>query len=307
MNSDVIDTETSKKRPDTPEVSVVIPTYDRPAALARCLAALEQQHYPRNRLEVIVVDDGSPTPAAEIAEQLPDDFPLVFLRQENSGPAAARNAGAAQARGTLLVFTDDDCAPNPDWLSLLVKSAGSHPGTAIGGKTVNALARNPFSAASQQLVDYLYQAFNRAESKTGWMFTSNNLALPAAKFRAIGGFDASFPRAAAEDRELCDRWQLEGNEMHYEPSALTEHFHRLSLASYVRQHFNYGRGAYEVQRLRRSHGIPSRLEPLRFYVDLLRFPFGRQPFHRAVVVAALLGVAQVANAVGYFWQRRESR
>lgn len=303
----MIDTGTSRERADTPEVSVVIPTYDRPAALARCLAALEQQHYPRDRLEVIVVDDGSPTPAAIIAEQLSDDFPLVFLRQGNAGPAAARNAGASQARGTLLVFTDDDCAPNPEWLSRLVKSAGSHPGAVIGGKTVNALARNPFSTASQQLVDYLYQVFNCAESKAGWMFTSNNLALPAAKFRAIGGFAADFPRAAAEDRELCDRWQFEGNEMVYEPSALIEHFHHLSLASYVRQHFNYGRGAYEVQRLRRLRGIASRLEPLRFYVDLVRFPFGRQPFHRAVVVTALLGVAQVANAMGYFWQRRESR
>ena len=306
MKPDMTDSRTSPEPANPLDVSVVIPTYNRPATLARCLLALEQQDYHRDHFEVIVVDDGSPTPAARLAEQLPKDFPVTFLRQENSGPAIARNVGALRARGRLLVFTDDDCAPTPDWLSCLVKCAASHPSAAIGGKTINALIGNPFSSASQQLVDYLYVVFNRPGSKAGWMFTSNNLALPTAMFRAIGGFASDFPHAAAEDRELCDRWQFEGNDMVYEPNALIYHSHHLSLASYVRQHFNYGRGAYRVQCLRRTRGIASRLEPLRFYVDLVRSPFGQQRIHRAALATILLGVAQIANAAGYFWQKRES-
>ena len=91
--------------------------------------------------------------------------------------------------------------------------------------------------------------------------------------------------------------------MVYEPAAVIEHHHDLDLSSFVRQHFNYGRGAYHFRRLRRARGRASRLEPLRFYRDLVLFPFGRQPVARALLISVLLCLAQFANAAGFFWQR----
>lgn len=289
------------------DVSVVIPTYNRSQALRRCLKAFEEQDFERNHFEIIVVDDGSPTPCAQAVEDFQRTLPLTLLRQDNAGPATARNTGVTQARGKLLVFTDDDCVPRPDWLSQLAKSAESNPGAAIGGRTVNGLRDNAFSAASQRLVDYLYDYYSGPSAGGEQMFTSNNLALPADRFRAMGGFPTEFSRAAAEDRELCDRWRHLGHGMNYEPAAAIEHYHHLNLTSFLRQHFNYGRGAYHFQQLRKARGRRHRLEPLRFYRDLVLYPFGREKTPQAVLTCGLLCLAQVANALGFFWQMRKGR
>ena len=96
-------------------VSVVVPTFNRPAALASCLDALARQDYPADRYEMIVVDDGSaPTEAAAIAETA-TRHRVRLVRQENRGPAAARNAGVREAHGAYIAFTDDDCMPAPGW------------------------------------------------------------------------------------------------------------------------------------------------------------------------------------------------
>ena len=77
---------------DLPTFSVVIPTYNRPQQLKRCLAALAALDYPHDRFEVIVVDDASPTPLNRLVEAVQDRIRARFVRQErNAGPAAARN------------------------------------------------------------------------------------------------------------------------------------------------------------------------------------------------------------------------
>ncbi len=291
-----------------PIVTVVIPTFDRPAALERCLEALCQQTLPGERFEVIVVDDGSTPPANEVTQRFESRLSLTTLRQRNRGPAVARNAGAEHARGRFVAFTDDDCAPDTAWLEVLLEAAQAHPGTAFGGHTRNALERNLFSTASQTLVDFLYGYFNRTADDTRSsvrepLFTSNNLLLPVDRFHQVGGFPENFPDAAAEDRELCARWQHAGFEMRLTSEARIDHHHELHLASFVRQHFAYGRGAFRFQRMRRLRGDPHHLEPLRFYRDLVIYPLGRMPLGRSLVVTALLCVAQVANAAGFFWQR----
>src|SRR3990172_7747823 len=82
------------------------------------------------------------------------------VRQRNAGPASARNTGAAQARGEFLAFTDDDCRPAPDWLRGLALRLTQSPDCVIGGRTTNALPDNPYSSASQLLIDYLYSYYN---------------------------------------------------------------------------------------------------------------------------------------------------
>src|SRR5262245_25867711 len=91
-----------------PDLSIVVPTYNRRAGIERFLRALEEQTFPATRFEVVVVDDGSTdgTDAALAAMQTP--YRLRVLHQENAGPAAARNAGLREAQGRLIVFLDDD-------------------------------------------------------------------------------------------------------------------------------------------------------------------------------------------------------
>jgi len=163
-------------------------------------------------MEVVVVDDGSPAPLAEIVDPFQKQLNVKLVVQRQAGPAAARNAGAAHAHGQFLAFTDDDCAPESGWLNHLAKGLRQNPAAAVGGRTLNALDDNVYSAASQWLIDYMYDYYNAAQPAPKF-FTSNNLALPAAAFRELGGFDTSFPLAAGEDRELCDRWRFRGGEL----------------------------------------------------------------------------------------------
>lgn len=287
--------------------SIIVPTYNRPDRLRQCLEALAHLAYARDRFEVIVVDDGSTMPLEPLIEAVRPRLDVTLLRQANAGPASARNAGAARSRGTFLAFTDDDCMPQPGWLTAFARRLAEHPDHMVGGRTVNALTGNPFAAASQRLIDYLYTYYDAAAGRAAF-FTSNNMALPKARFESLGGFDTTFPRAAGEDRALCDRWLHAGYEMTYAPEAEVLHAHNLNGRTFWRQHFNYGRAAYTFHQQRMQRG-QRRLtpEPLRFYTDLLRYPFEVNDASGAWREALLLGVSQVANAMGFAWEKTHAR
>jgi glycosyltransferase involved in cell wall biosynthesis len=285
-----------------PFFSIIIPTYGRPRKLATCLQSLTRLDYPRDRFGVIVVDDGSETPLESVIAPFRKQLDLMLLMQANSGPAAARNTGAAHAKGEFLAFTDDDCTPASDWLQTLAVRLAGMPDCAIGGRTVNALPDNLYSTASQMLVDYLYEYYN-ADPNQARFLTSNNLAVSAGLFQEMGGFETTFPLAAGEDRELCDRWLNHGLRMTYAPEALVYHAHTLTFHTFWKQHFNYGRGASCFHRLRARRGQGRvRLEPLSFYMNLLRHPLSRKQGWRAGLLAALLVVSQGANAAGFVWE-----
>src|SRR5262245_60053207 len=107
----------------TPFVSVVIPTYQRRASLERVLGALARQEWDSDRLEVLVVSDGSLDGSLEMARAYPLPFPLIALEQPNQGPAVARNLGLAHAAGPLVLFLDDDVLPSPQ---LIAEHVGAH-------------------------------------------------------------------------------------------------------------------------------------------------------------------------------------
>ena len=288
-----------------PFISIIIPTYSRPTQLATCLQSLANLRYPRDRFEVIVVDDGSDPPLNVIVANFKDRLEVKWLRQENAGPATARNTGAALARGEFLVFTDDDCAPAPDYLQKLAQRFAQTPDGLVGGRTINTLADNLFSSASQMLSDYLYAYFNAPQPR---FFASNNFAVPNSLFHLIGGFDTTYPLAAAEDRDFCERWRFHDHPMIYAPEAHIYHAHALTGRKFWRQHFNYGRGAFHFHRARaQHHRAPIKVEPISFYLNLLRYPFAQASGGRALRLTALLAAAQAATVAGFFREKHRRK
>ena len=289
-------------------ISVIIPTYNRRAALCACLEALAQQQYSRDSFEVIVVNDGGSDCLTELEAIYRRRLNCTVLNQPRSGPATARNSGALRARGDYLVFTDDDCRPAPDWLNRLEQSLSTSPGSLIGGRVVNALEQGLCSAASQQLIDFLYKTYTRNGRPR--FFSSNNFALSRDGFRDLSGFDESFPLAAAEDREFCARWSHGGRSMVYTAAAVVRHFHALSIAGFLQQHFRYGRGAH-LFRCRCAVWSRERvqLEPLSFYYRLLSYPFTLKSYNiRARLnISLLFLLSQAANAAGYCYEALTSR
>ena len=285
-----------------PFFSVVVATYNREEKLASCLESLACLDYPSDRFQVIVVNDGGAAPDT-IVGSLRRDLDVKLIHQKHAGSAAARNTGAAEARGEFLAFTDDDCAPDPRWLAALAQTLSTWPDHLIGGRTVNALPHNVFSTASQLLASYVYSYYN-ADPHAARFFASNNMSLSAERFRTMGGFDATYTRTAAEDRDLCDRWRYHGYRMTYAPEAVVRHAHDLTFRTFWRQHFNYGRGAHQFHQARSLRDQkPIKLEPPSFYTDMLRCAFVHPESHRPVHLAALLMLSQAANAAGFFCER----
>jgi GT2 family glycosyltransferase len=285
--------------------SVIIPTYNRPQALRRCLDALARLDYSRDQFEVIVVDDGSRESLTALVTDFHDGLDLRLLREEHAGPGLARNAGAAQARGEYLTFTDDDCAPFPDWLCALEQRFARDPDCLVGGPTINGNPDNLYATASQMLIDYLLGAFfQKGKATTPSAFvTSNNMAVRAAMFRALGGFRPPLPTASAEDREFCYRWQREGQPLTYAPEVRVVHHQPCTFGGFVRQHYTYGRGAYYLHRREAADARRVlRVEPLRFYTRLIGYPFARRAPQRARLTALLL-LSQAANAAGFVRER----
>jgi glycosyltransferase involved in cell wall biosynthesis len=292
---------------EKPFISIVIPTFDRPERLSNCLESLVCVDYPPYRFEVIVVDDGGKYPLNSVVIPFGDRLAITLLRQSHAGPAAARNAGATRAKGDYLLFTDDDCKLSPNILLKLADCLAITPDAAIGGKTVNSVHNNLYSNASQLLIDYLYNYYNVNPNGKHFV-TSNNIALPAKSFREINGFDKTFPFAGAEDREFCDRWQHHGHKIAYDPEVIMYHSHEMTLKSFLRQHFNYGRGAFHYHRIRarRTHRR-IQMEPLWFYLNLVSFPFSQAKGGKAFLLSALLVLTQTANAAGFFWEWANKR
>jgi GT2 family glycosyltransferase len=291
-----------------PSCTVVIPTRGRPTMLADCLESIARSDYPPDLLEVVVVDDGDagdPRTAAVVAA-IRDRLDVSLRATNGRGPAAARNVGASEARGSILLFTDDDCRVDTQWLRSLSLSIRTAPTTGAGGRIVNLLGDNRWSAASQRVIDMVYAYYN-ADPAQATFLASNNLAVHADAFRELGGFDERF--RWAEDRDFCRRWLAAGRELIYVPTAIVEHAHRLTGQAFVRQQFSYGRGAFHFHRAAGRNGDSQARRTRGFYADVPRLA-------RRVVeqegaagggkwiarVALEIGVWQLANAAGFAWE-----
>ncbi len=284
--------ERARNHVSDPRVSVVVPTRGRPEALMECISALVGQEAPEGGIEIVVVDDGDGLPG------LPAGVRAVG--GDGSGPAAARNLGADAARGEVLAFTDDDCVPSPQWARELEAAVREHPEAGAAGVTLNGLPDNAFSVASQLVLDVAHTHLAR-EGKPRFV-ASCNLALPAAAFHSLGGFDPSFRHA--EDRDLCARWHASGRGLVWAPRAQVVHRRGMGLASFVVQHAGYGRGAYALHRRVAGAGLVPTPQ-LGFY-RLLAMRVGRTRRRRGRL-AALAVLSQAAAALGFALEATATR
>jgi len=192
----------------TPRVSVCVSTYGRAARLGRLLESLAAQGF--RGLEVVVYDDASPDATPQVLERWRDRLELTILRGErNRGPAYGRNAAWRAARAPLVLFTDDDCVPQPGWVAAHVAAAGADVVTAGHTRPDPAQVEGPFSRSL------------RTEDAT--RFETANVAYPRELLERLGGFEESFSRAAGEDTDLGLRALEGGARAVYLPDAVVHH------------------------------------------------------------------------------------
>lgn len=182
-----------------PRLSVVVPTFRRPALLRRCVAALLGQTFPSREYEIIVVDDGRDDLTRELVHGLsrsaPPEAPAVrYLRAlSGHGPASARNAGWRSAQGVLIAFTDDDTVPRPDWLAQGERALLLHDGwSALCGRVEVPPPADARPTDHHRMTEGLQSA----------EFATANAFVRRSALARIGGFDERFTRAWREDSDL---------------------------------------------------------------------------------------------------------
>lgn len=223
-----------------PSVSILIPVYRRVAWLGRCLEALAAQECQLS-FEVVIVDDGSPNEqemAAAVGAAL-ERLPLeaYFFRQENGGPAAARNFAAARSRGEILCFLDDDSVVQPGWLEQITAPFGADPGIGLVSGLIRSYDRvNPVPLLLERAI---YR---------GRHWATCNIAYRRATFQALGGFDERFREPSWEDNDLGLRARWAGYRQVHNVEAVVLHPHEESLAEYRDKCLLNGRGAWTFSR-----------------------------------------------------------
>jgi lipopolysaccharide/colanic/teichoic acid biosynthesis glycosyltransferase/GT2 family glycosyltransferase len=214
-------------------ISVIIPAYNAEETLGACLEALESQTLPRNRYEIMVVDDGSTDGTADVA----GSYGVRMIRQANAGPAAARNRGAYEARGELLLFTDADCAPARDWIERMA-DAFAEP-EVVGAKGTYRTHQGALVARFVQLEYEKKYARMRHRDQIDFVDTYS-AGYRRDVFLANDGFEARFSTSSVEDQEFSFRLARKGYRLVFLPEAVVFHVHDATASEYWRRKFNIG-------------------------------------------------------------------
>lgn len=231
-------------------ITVVTPTYNRRAQLARCLDALANQSVAG--FEVIVVDDASPEPVAQWLDGDAYPFELTVLRMtSNGGPARARNRAAAAARGEVLAFVDDDVVADRGLLAAHLASLerlGPH-GVSIGPLAAPPDWKpTPWNRWEAETIAVEYRRMVRGDYAPTWrQFFTGNAMLRRDDFLDVGGFDESFKRA--EDIEFAYRLSRRGATFGFEPGAIGWHYAERPLASWRRIPSQYAEFDLAIDRI----------------------------------------------------------
>jgi GT2 family glycosyltransferase len=214
------------------DISVIIPHHDDKNNLEHCLEALFRD-LPANA-EVIVVDDGSIAPSLSLLKKYP--FKLLELR-DNKGPAYARNWGARESQGSLLMFIDADCIPMPGWVNCFVRALREEPQkkAVITGR----LESPPeFMARCHAYAGYGFVLGGPARQTTH--LNTACAALHKNAFRDVGGFSEDMQ--VSEDCDLGFKLIEHGYGLFFEPSIHVFHAHGIrTLRELMAKHYEWGR------------------------------------------------------------------
>lgn len=224
------------------KVTVVIPTYNRPETLRKALEGYLQQSASEQIGEILVVDDGSTDSTAEVVAQFRrgERGLIRYHRQENKGPAAARNVGIRNAANPLILFTDDDIVPSPTLVVEHIRWHQQFPEeeTAVLGQVTWApeVKATPFMkwyGSDGPL--YAYAQFTGRTELAYDCFYTCNLSAKTDFLRGHGGFDEDFKTAAFEDLEFGYRLKKSGLRLRYNADALAYHHQHVTFADACRR------------------------------------------------------------------------
>lgn len=217
-----------------PFVSVIVPAYNSAGTIRITLAALNNQIYPKKLYEIIVVDDGSRDETADVSKEIG----ARVLAQRNQGAGVARNLGAKEATGEIILFTDSDCEPERDWIERMV---APFKDPAIAGVKGFYKTRQTKSTARFAQLEYDIKCDLLKKQRYIDFIDTYSAAYRRDVFLDSGGFDAVYTTASGEDSELSYKLALAGHKLVAAPDAFVYHLHPDTILKYLKKKY---RNAY---------------------------------------------------------------
>ena len=221
-----------------PKVSVVIPVRNRPAGIRSCIDSLVALDYPRDRFEIIVVDDASTDETPSAVASYDRGSVRLLAQAQHRGQSECRNVGARAGTGDVVAFIDSDCIADAAWLRTLVRDLEDSNVVASGG-SVREASPNGWLKRYESSVSPLHMGETSARVMPGSQvefLPSCNVAVRKQVFLEVGGFDASL--RFGEDVDLV--WRLiERGEVRYRPAGVVWHEHRGRLGPFLLNRINY--------------------------------------------------------------------
>jgi GT2 family glycosyltransferase len=226
----------------TPLFSIVIPTYGTTGVLEECLTALSEQSGEAD-WEVLVVNDGGENSGA--AQAFNPNFPIRYIRQDHKGPAAARNLGIGLAGGDIVIFLDDDSVPTKSWLEATRLAWLETPDCdGIGGYVASHPSESIYCRVNAGFFNWYLE---QQDLKGQCLFlVTCNAGYKKSSLEKVGGFDSRFERACGEDRDLNLKIVRSGGKLRLDRRILVYHDRDLTLASFARKHYHYGKAASRI-------------------------------------------------------------
>jgi len=275
-----------------PRLSIIIPTFNGARRIDECLDALLPQAK-QHEADVVVVDDGSSDHTAEVVRRYEN---VRLIAQQNAGPAAARNRGAAESSGDVIVFIDDDCVPAPHWLDAML---GAFDDVQVVG--AKGIYRTRQESLVARFVQFEYVDRYRLMEKAQYIdfVDTYSAAFLRERFLEFDGYDQAFPVACAEDADLSYRMSACGWKMKFVPDAVVTHTHPASLTAYLKKKYKFAFWRLIALRktprkgLKDSH-TPQLMKVQLMFVPSLIFALTHDVVFRsavpwtAIVIAALL-------------------
>lgn len=242
-------------------ISVIIPTYHDWSRLDLCLKSLDEQIYPKENFEIVVVNNDPDDQVPEYIN-LPSNCKMVF--ESKPGSYAARNTGAANAEGEVFSFTDADCKPKKDWLSKINEHFCSFDNPLSGAVEMFSV-NNKKKLNLPESYDYIYGINQDIYMEKGVAATAN-LSVLKKHFDLVNGFDESC--FSGGDVDFCRKLRDEGIILLYRSDIIVRHPLRDSFSGLLTKARRLTAG-----KVRRSFffGLVTVLSPPIFRLNILFF------------------------------------